>query len=63
MTHKININGVTREMTEEEAAELQKHPAEQDVGAADEVAELRAQVAMLTARLQALAERVGGAGE
>lgn len=63
MTHKININGVVREMTEEEAAELQKHPAEQDVSAENEVAELRAQVAMLTARLQALAERVGDAGE
>lgn len=63
MTHKININGVVREMTEEEAAELQKRPAEQDVSAENEVAELRAQVAMLTARLQALAERVGDAGE
>lgn len=62
MTHKININGVVREMTEAEAAELQKHPAEPDVSAENEVAELRAQVAMLTARLQELAERVG-AGE
>lgn len=63
MTHKININGVVREMTEAEAAALQKHPAEQDVGAEDEIVELRAQVAMLTARLQELAEKVGGASE
>lgn len=63
MTHKININGVVREMTEAEAAELQKHPADQDIVAENEVAELRAQVAMLTARLQELAEKVGGVGE
>lgn len=63
MTPKININGIVREMTEAEAAEMQKYPAEQDVSAENEVAELRAQVAMLTARLQELAERVGDVGE
>lgn len=58
MIPKININGVVREMSEEEAAELQKYPADQDISAENEVAELKAQVAMLTECLLEMSEAV-----
>lgn len=56
---KININGIIREMTAEELAEMQSvYEQLPDVSEGNELEELRQQVAMLTECLLEMSETV-----